>query len=98
MLSPSVNVWDDGYPSGGNYWNDYEGQHPNASEIDGSDIWDTPYVIDANNTDHYPLLSPYVAPPAPAEEEEAVPLWVMGMIATVTGAAAVAALFWRRRK
>jgi parallel beta-helix repeat protein len=22
-VSPSINVWDDGYPSGGNYWSDY---------------------------------------------------------------------------
>jgi parallel beta-helix repeat protein len=43
------NVWDDGYPSGGNYWSDYEERYPNATEIDDSGIWDTPYVIDENN-------------------------------------------------
>jgi hypothetical protein len=57
------NAWDDGYPSGGNYWSDYQTIYPNASEIDSSGIWNTPYVIDANNTDHYPLMSPYSASP-----------------------------------
>ena len=47
----SINTWDDGYPSGGNYWTDYNGTDGNH---DG--IGDTPYVIDANNSDHYPLL------------------------------------------
>ena len=50
----SVNIWDDGYPSGGNYWSDYEDKYPYAEEIDG--IWDTPYVIDENNQDNYPIV------------------------------------------
>jgi len=44
--------WDDGYPSGGNYWSDYAGV-----DADGDGIGDTPYVIDENNTDRYPLIS-----------------------------------------
>jgi len=51
--SDSTNTWDNGYPSGGNYWNDYSGVDSNH---DG--IGDTPYVIDANNTDRYPLMNP----------------------------------------
>jgi len=51
-----ANVWDDGYPSGGNYWSDYEDRYPDAEEIDESGIWNTPYVIDANNRDNYPLV------------------------------------------
>lgn len=54
---PATNVWDDGYPSGGNYWSDYEERYPNASEIDDSGIWDTPYVIDENNVDRYPFVN-----------------------------------------
>jgi parallel beta-helix repeat protein len=54
-----TNVWDDGYPSGGNYWSDYVERYPDAEEFDGSGLWDTPYVIDENNTDRYPLMYPY---------------------------------------
>jgi len=55
------NVWDDGYPSGGNYWSDYGERYPDAEEIDGSGIWDTSYVIDGKNEDRYPLMNTYTA-------------------------------------
>ena len=47
------NTWDDGYPSGGNYWDDYTDWDNNT---DG--IWDNPYVIDENSQDDYPLVEP----------------------------------------
>lgn len=50
----AVNRWDNGYPSGGNYWSDYTGADANC---DG--IGDTPYVIDGNNVDNHPLMKPY---------------------------------------
>jgi parallel beta-helix repeat protein len=46
-------VWDGGYPSGGNYWSDY-----NGTDSDGDGIGDTPYVIDEYNRDNYPLMYP----------------------------------------
>ena len=51
--SESTNTWDNGYPSGGNYWSDYSGVDSNHD-----DIGDAPYVIDENNTDRYPLMNP----------------------------------------
>jgi parallel beta-helix repeat protein len=55
-FAPSNNTWDNGYPSGGNHWSDYEERYPNATELDGSGIWDTPYEIDEGNIDHYPIV------------------------------------------
>lgn len=48
----SMNIWDDGYPSGGNYWSDYT-----SSDTNGDGIGDTPYIIDENNRDNYPLMT-----------------------------------------
>ncbi len=50
----SVNTWDDSEEC--NYWGDYKLKYPNASEGDRSGVWNTPYVIDSNNTDHFPLM------------------------------------------
>ena len=55
----SLNSWDDGYPSGGNYWSDYQTKYSNAIEIDSSGIGNTPYVVNSNNSDNYPLLIPF---------------------------------------
>jgi len=57
------NVFDDGYPSGGNYWSDYITRYPSAQELDDSGIWDTPYVLDENNKDNYPLVGPWTPSP-----------------------------------
>lgn len=66
LASGYANFWDNGYPSGGNYWSDYGERYPDAEELDGSGIWDTPYVIGADNQDNYPLIEPWTpTPPAP---------------------------------
>ncbi len=60
----SINVWDNGYPSGGNYWQDWtspdnkSGPNQNQSGSDG--IVDNPRLIDGSsgNQDNYPFTEP----------------------------------------
>ena len=47
------NRWDNSYH--GNYWSSYDGLDEND---DG--IGDAPYLLDANQTDRYPLMHPYI--------------------------------------
>lgn len=61
----SVNTWDNGYPSGGNYWSDYIGldlyHGPYQSETGSDSIGDTQYIIDADNRDRYALMKPWTS-------------------------------------
>ena len=64
--TPSTYFLDDGYPSGGNYWSNYNGQdlysgvYQNETGSDG--IGDTSYIYTLENetvyTDKYPLMEP----------------------------------------
>lgn len=63
--NPTINNWDNGYPSGGNFWSDYTGSDnysgPNQ-DIPGADgIGDIPYDItgSSKSKDKYPLIKPY---------------------------------------
>ena len=57
-------TWDDGYPSGGNYWSDYNGTDFNSgsgqNETGSDGIGDGPYEIDSYppNIDRFPLMGP----------------------------------------
>ncbi len=53
--------WDNG--SEGNYWSDYKTRYTNASEIGNSGIGNTPFFINENNIDHYPLMNPMTETP-----------------------------------
>jgi parallel beta-helix repeat protein len=57
------NLWDDGYPMGGNYWGNYDGNDSYKGpfqNILGSDgIGDTPYFINLDSQDNYPLMAPF---------------------------------------
>ncbi len=80
-----INLWDDGYPSGGNYWDDHtepdEMSGPGQS-IPGSDgIVDVRRGIDGNgNADNYPWTNPnfelmiIISAPIPADNAENIAL------------------------
>jgi len=55
----SVNFWDNG--TIGNYWSNY-----NGTDNDGNGIGDTPYIIDHNNQDNYPLMTKFIIPEFPS--------------------------------
>ncbi len=65
VIRDSPSTWDDGYPSGGNYWCDYEGVDLYSGllqELSGSDgIGDTGYVITPNDIDRYPFVTPSIS-------------------------------------
>jgi hypothetical protein len=53
-----------------NYWSDYTAKYPDAMELDGSGIWDTPYIDDRyaediSCIDYHPLTHPVVIPDFP---------------------------------
>ena len=65
--NPGKNQWDNGYPSGGNFWSDYKGvdncsgpQQNICPNPDG--IGDTPYAF-SSAQDNYPLMTPFAADP-----------------------------------
>ena len=61
ISSSGANIWDNGIPSGGNYWSDYNGQ-----DNTGDGIGDTPYIINQNNQDNYPLSETFIIPEFPS--------------------------------
>ncbi len=58
------NIWDNGYPSGGNYWSDFDEPSEGAYDNNSDGIVDSPYYIPGgNNVDRYPLMHPLIAIP-----------------------------------
>jgi len=53
--------WDNGYPSGGNYWDDYGGvdlfSGPLQDQPGGDGIGDTPHLLMSGGVDRYPLMT-----------------------------------------
>ena len=56
-----TNIWDNGYPSGGNYWSNYTGEDkysgPSQDQPGSDGICDTPYPIPEAARDKYPYMS-----------------------------------------
>jgi parallel beta-helix repeat protein len=62
-MSGYGNAWDDDYPSGGNYWSDYAGvdlfSGPYQNETGSDGMGDSPYIVEVDNQDNYPLMNPW---------------------------------------
>lgn len=63
------NYWDNGYPSGGNFWKDYAGidskSGPGQDQPGSDGIGDTPVtILGDTNRDRYPLMNA-TSPPSP---------------------------------
>jgi len=73
--SDSGNEWDDGYPSGGNYWSDHAATDSysgfDQKEPGGDGILDDPYIIDADNVDNYPMAETWIPLPKTIDELKA---------------------------
>jgi len=55
----SYHLWDEGYPSGGNYWSDFDESGEGAWDNNSDGIIDKSYVLPGDsNQDLYPLTNP----------------------------------------
>ena len=94
-----LNSWDNG--AEGNFWSDYQERYPNAIELDGSGICSTPYVIDENNQDNYPLINQVaISGFGPTPTQEPFPTtWIAAATAIIVGVAVIlgAAVYKRKR-
>jgi len=79
-LEGTGNFWDNGIE--GNYWDDY-----NGTDNDGNGIGDTPYIIDENNIDNYPLMEPTIIAEFPS--------WTPLLI-TLIALVVVAVVYWHK--
>jgi parallel beta-helix repeat protein len=86
-MAPSVNTWY-GVDTG-NYWSDYNG------------TGDTPYVIDENNQDNFPVMKPLTIPPPPCPPDTTIEDFTISNILwsiIIAMIAAVLLLVWKDRK
>ncbi len=98
--------WDDGYPSGGNYWAGHLGydNHSGASQdVPGADgIVDTPVSWIEFGVDRYPLTEPFGLEPSDSDRQlfvfDSSVIWWLAVAAVVLSSAAIAGLLYARGK
>ncbi len=85
-LPNGMHIWDNGSPSGGNYWSDYNGIDSNHDSIG-----DTVYIVSQyrNNTDHYPLMTPVNVPEFPS--------WTI-LLFFIISTSISTLVYWKKRK
>jgi parallel beta-helix repeat protein len=67
-----ANMWDNSYPSGGNYWSAYTGldaySGPDQDQPGSDGIGDSPFMFDVIH-DNYPLMTSWIEQPIDATED-----------------------------
>jgi len=87
LNSTYANTWDD--DAEGNFWSAYTG-----TDSDGDGIGDTPYIIDENNQDNYPLMNPLET----ESDGNLSTVLMLAVIAAVVLAIIVVGVFYRRNR
>ncbi|HYN44536.1 MAG TPA: NosD domain-containing protein [Candidatus Limnocylindrales bacterium] len=83
------NLWDSGYPSGGNFWSDHNGvdnKSGPSQNIPGSDgIGDTPYRMNSSTgaQDNYPLMDQIVPEGITITSPDGAQIWSTGTNQTI---------------
>jgi nitrous oxidase accessory protein len=104
LNAPSANFWDNGKE--GNYWEDYRTSKTlrawndyNVSDTNRDGTNDTPYIINEQNVDHYPLTSPYNTEnsQSPATQETFSFALYFSVIAAILLLVIAFLLFYRRK-
>jgi nitrous oxidase accessory protein NosD len=98
------NIWNGNKE--GNYWSNYTSKYPKATERDHSGIEDTPYVIDANNVDYYPLAAPFdiennalvTPPPTPTPEPYSLSTTLIGSAIAVVAVVCLGLLVYFKKR
>lgn len=106
--STDSNQWDNGYPSGGNYWSDYDGidqkSGPNQDQPCCDGIGDTPYDIYDNpvgvvvNRDRYPLVQPCDTDSCEPQGDSFWTIVIVFTVAAILVIVLVAEMIRRRRE
>lgn len=85
--SSSVNFWNETYPIGGNYWDNFETMYPSVGNIYSGeypqddegpdDFWDDKYEINQDNVDYYPIV------PETLKEMFMIPILILSLVIVI---------------